>query len=436
MENQKKLCEDNVAKTEKSWNYVEYYIGDKDDDGRRNGKGENHWSDERIEIKYPLTQLQSLEWYHGRHHRDTMHGFGEYRWRYLGPEGTHFTYEGYFYCNRMHGYGTMSYPDGKTFTGLFHSNIRWGPGIESQACLKQDVGVWRGTQLIRLTWRPKTPSITPDFCTTPAGRACVDPHRIVLSTRNKTIGKTNSALDMLKQYGSNPLSATEKWMKLYPKNCTDLSSLLCNTEVFERDYYKGKIILLEEINMPKIVKETPSEDDTEVDSGLKYYYAWNNNKTLVHMMKHSFTHDEQRNHFEINLANVLSGSRGHFKQPGKHELDCRTLLMASYLGHIQNVLQLINEQGVHPDVADSQGNTAVMYATCGDRQDIIHFLVEAGANVDDYNDACCTPLGIAMLRLACVYNNISPGDMLQALLPSSTVPIQSKQILILKKYWK
>lgn len=37
--------------------------------------------------------------------------------------------------------------------------------------------------------------------------------------------------------------------------------------------------------------------------------------------------------------------------------------MASYLGHITNVAQLVNGHNVHPDVADMQGNTALMYAT-------------------------------------------------------------------------
>lgn len=59
--------------------------------------------------------LQSLEWYKGLMLRDTMHGCGDYRWRYLGPNHTAVTYEGRFYNNRMHGYGTMSYPDGRVF---------------------------------------------------------------------------------------------------------------------------------------------------------------------------------------------------------------------------------------------------------------------------------------------------------------------------------
>ncbi|CAH0690527.1 unnamed protein product [Chilo suppressalis] len=410
MEKQIFSCEEIATRAEKHWTYDEYFIGEKDDEGRRSGKGENHWSG-----------AKSLEWYNGILFRDTMHGVGEYRWRYLAREGTHFTYEGRFYCNRMHGYGTMSYPDGKVFTGLFHSNVRWGPGIESQACHKQNVGLWRSSQLVRLTWRPQTPSITPDFCANPVGRARVQTHRIVLSSTQKSIGKTNSAIDLLKQCGSDPMTATEKWVKLYPKKCTDLASLLCHTDVFEREYYNGKVTLLEEVNeLSEFVKDT-SEDSSQIDTVPSYYYAWNNNKMLVHMMKHSFTHDEQRNATEINLTNLLSGPRQQFKQSGKHELDCRTLLMACYLGHMQYVIQLINEQGVHPDIADSQGNTAIMYAACGYRPEIIHFLVEAGANVDGYNDACCTPLGIALCHYACLQNNIPPSGMLQALLPPPTV---------------
>lgn len=42
---------------------------------------------------------------------------------------------------------------------------------------------------------------------------------------------------------------------------------------------------------------------------------------------------------------------------------CRTVLMASYLGHIVNVAPLVNENNVYPDIADLQGNTALMYAT-------------------------------------------------------------------------
>lgn len=58
-----------------------------------------------------------------------MHGLGDYRWRFKGQDGVFVTYEGQFYANNMHGYGTMSYPDGKVFTvspctGTFNIIVR------------------------------------------------------------------------------------------------------------------------------------------------------------------------------------------------------------------------------------------------------------------------------------------------------------------------
>lgn len=68
------------------------------------------------------------------------------------------------------------------------------------------------------------------------------------------IGETNSAIELLKQQGAEPRRAAEKWTKLYPKNCIDQNSLLCQVSVFEQEYYKGKIRTLEEgssaLNMP------------------------------------------------------------------------------------------------------------------------------------------------------------------------------------------
>lgn len=55
--------------------------------------------------------------------------------------------------------------------------------------------------------------------------------------------------------------------------------------------------------------------------------------------------------------------------------------------------------------------------------------MEAGANVDAYNDSCCTPLGVALMRFACAINEIPPNSTLQALIPpSATLPIPSKII--------
>lgn len=53
---------------------------------------------------------------------------------------------------------------------------------------------------------------------------------------------------------------------------------------------------------------------------------------------------------------------------------------------------------------------------------IIHFLVEAGANVNSFNDSCCTPLTVALLRFICAQKDILPSGMFQAVLPPPVAP--------------
>ncbi|XP_046974628.1 uncharacterized protein LOC124540866 [Vanessa cardui] len=395
--------------------YEQYYMGNKDDESRKHGKGENHWSG-----------VKSLEWYEGNFVRDTMHGIGDYYCRFRGPEKAienAVSYEGYFYCNQFHGYGTMSYPNGKTFTGLFLNNVRWGPGVESYANMHDNVGLWRGSQLVRLAWRPSAPDIVPDFMSISSGRTLVESHRIILTSKVETVGEVNSAIELLKQCGADPRVAVERWKKVYPKNCSDLRSPLCHMDILNHNYYDGKISTLHEKNkcsddkdLLSIFRHQNRDDEAET------YYAWSNNSVMIHMMKHTYKHEKQRNPLIFDLTSVLSGPRIQFKPAGSQELLCRTLLMACYLGHICVVAKLINENKINPDVCDIQGNSAIMYAVCGDHPAIIHFLVEAGANVDYYNDNCCTPLAMALMRYTCAQNDIVSNGMLYAMLPPATTP--------------
>ncbi|KAJ8735807.1 hypothetical protein PYW07_007427 [Mythimna separata] len=439
---------------EKKWPYVEYYIGERDDENRKHGMGIHHWSG-----------AESLETYTGRMLNNTMHGPGEYRWRYLlgdhlaityegwfynnnmhgysvmsYPDGRVFsvsmlfidptpddccshylaiTYKGWFYNNNMHGFSVMSYPDGRVFNGLFHKNYRLGPGVETHAGLQENVGLWHGYQLIRLAWRPPLPSVAIDLVSTPIGSSIVAPHRVLLAANVKIIGQVNSALELLKKSGCEPLTAVDKWPKLYSKNCTDLSSPICHVEAFNRAYYNNDIKTLSEVTAAELEKGS-SPNNTNKNNEKTIYYAWNNNKIILYTMKHCFTHEEQRRDSRVNLEKILSGPRSYFKRPAKHEMDCRSILMASYLGNIANVAKLINESDVTPNVTDVQGNSVLMYAACGDQRDIIHFLVEAGADVDAYNDACCTPLAITLLRFALETRGVTPQAALQAVLPPTT----------------
>ncbi|XP_047985702.1 ankyrin repeat and MYND domain-containing protein 1-like isoform X1 [Leguminivora glycinivorella] len=399
--------------------YYEYYLGEKDEQNRRHGVGQNCW-----------TGPESIDWHHGHFLRDTMHGPGEYRSRYKRKPGLFLTYEGRLYVNRMHGYGVMSYPDGKVFTGLFNNDIRYGPGIESFADTTANVGLWRGTSLIRLAWRP-LPAVAPEVAAWTGGRTMVEPHRAVLQTAFRTIDKVNKAVEYLKKHGSDPVSATGNWTRLYPKHCTDIDSRLCHVELFDYEYYNGKVYSLKECNSPRIDEDLEKESENSLEhSGA--YYAWNNDPLTIDMMKHSFKHEKQRKEVHIDLGAVLSGPRTQFKPPAMHELDCRTLLMACYLGHVSTTTSMINEQGLDPNVTDVLGNSALMYAACGDQVVLITFLCDGGARVNSANDSCCTPLAVALIRLLCASRDVPSSGMMQAFLPPATGPANSEPPTILE----
>lgn len=65
--------------------------------------------------------------------------------------------------------------------------MRWGPGIETNTYIQNNVGLWRGNQLVRLAWRPKAPSVALDFNSGPAAQAIVEPHRTLLIKRSRNV---------------------------------------------------------------------------------------------------------------------------------------------------------------------------------------------------------------------------------------------------------
>ncbi|CAG9581752.1 unnamed protein product [Danaus chrysippus] len=380
---------------EKTWKYQQYYIGDRDEESRRNGDGENTWTGAKEGLFAILCTVLGT----------TTGAFLDLRTRSLLTRD-------------------ISIVTACMATGLFSNNVRFGPGVETHSNVTENVGLWRGNKLIRLAWRPEAPNVTPDFLTNPNGQITVEQFRTIVTTEIETVGEVNNALELLKQKGADPRVAMEKWMKLYPKHCTDLGSKLCQIDVFDRDYYKGKIYALQEVEKvpereEQLKIDQNSNEDTPQDNFT--FYAWNNSRVMINIMKHCYKHERQRNITRINLKSILSGPRNNFKPTGNHELNCRSLLMASYLGYITEVAELINTENVLPDVSDIQGNTAIMYAAVGDQIEVIHFLVEAGANINYYNDCCCTPLGVLLMRYTCTQREIPYNAMVQALLPSTTI---------------
>lgn len=43
-------CDPSSSQRKKSWPYDEYYFGERDDEERRNGQGENHWTGAKVTL--------------------------------------------------------------------------------------------------------------------------------------------------------------------------------------------------------------------------------------------------------------------------------------------------------------------------------------------------------------------------------------------------
>lgn len=63
------------------------------------------------------------------------------------------------------------------------------------------------------------------------------------------------------------------------------------------------------------------------------------------------------------VAAVLSLNREHFGPKGSLEVSSELLIQHASQGELQAVSQSLQTGLVHPDVADSQGHTALMAAT-------------------------------------------------------------------------
>ncbi|GJQ81739.1 hypothetical protein Trydic_g9178 [Trypoxylus dichotomus] len=114
--------------------------------GQRNSEGYQSWSKEYYQE------------YIGSFVNDNLHGYG----KYIHLDGSKsYMYDGTVYANNFEGYSNITYFNGDYFEGLFKQNKRFGPGVYTYANGSQNVGLWYGTQLIRLStvvmgeWVPK-----------------------------------------------------------------------------------------------------------------------------------------------------------------------------------------------------------------------------------------------------------------------------------------
>ncbi|XP_058494241.1 ankyrin repeat and MYND domain-containing protein 1 isoform X1 [Solea solea] len=325
--------------------------------GFKHGRGKFTWT--------------SGEYYEGSFYKDYRHGDGLFCW----PTGHKFI--GKFYLNRKEGYGQHLFPDGASFQGLYHADQRFGPGVVSYSDGRQDVGLWLGQRLLRLCtavdeaftlenfpeYAPyMDPAATTDCLTQPPD----------LSGLARTRSEAHTDRDLL---------SDEKY--IYPADMESYST--------DGDHLPLPPGRRSELDQHFYGEQW--EPGADLHQGYERDPLFNL-PLQARMQAHLYNHRRQAENVGWDVAAVLSLDRDGFGPKGPLEVDSEQFICHAGRGEVQAVRQILKTGLVHPDVADSQGHTALIAATVHCHNDLIQLLLDMGADIDKLNHEGMSALAV------------------------------------------
>uniref|UniRef100_UPI0037E8729E ankyrin repeat and MYND domain-containing protein 1 n=1 Tax=Semicossyphus pulcher TaxID=241346 RepID=UPI0037E8729E len=303
--------------------------------GLKHGKGRYTW--------------RNGEYYEGSFYKDYKHGDGMYCW----PTGHKYT--GKFYLNRKEGYGQQLFPDGASFQGLYHADQRFGPGVVNDPDGRKDVGLWLGERLLKLCTSVEegfSLKSLPEYAAFMNPAAATDSLTQVDINRDLLPGE-----EFILPPGMESYSTDGDHLPLPPGRRRELDQHFYG-ELWEPDAYPHQSYKRDPLSI------LPLE---------------------VRMQAHIQMHRLQAKNVDWDVAAVLSLSRETFGPKGPLEVSSELLIQHASRGELQAVSQILRTRLVHPDVADSQGHTALIAATVNCHNNVIHLLLDMGADIDKLN---------------------------------------------------
>ncbi|XP_069560809.1 ankyrin repeat and MYND domain-containing protein 1 [Brachyistius frenatus] len=335
------------------------------------------------------------EYYKGSFYKDYQHGDGLCCW----PSGHKFT--GKFYLNRKEGYGQLVFPDGGTFKGLYHKGQKLGPGVFRASNGRQDVGMWRGQHLLGLCT-----SVGEGFSlkSLPEYAAFMD-SSFTTDSLTPSLFLSSDPQMKSKLFIDRDLPSDETF--IYPpgieKYSTDGDHLPLPT---------GRRRELDQQFYGKLWEPDPYQGCIRDPLSTLPLQA----RIQANIHKHRL----QAKNVGWNVAGVVSLNRDSFGPKGPVEVYSEQLFQHSAQGELQAVLKVLQTGLVHPDVADSQGHTALIAATVNCHNNVIHLLLDMGVDIDKLN---CE----GMSALAVCYVLYYPFQCLDTTLaePPAKTPVDS-----------
>ncbi|KAM9797525.1 ankyrin repeat and MYND domain-containing protein 1 isoform 2-T2 [Syngnathus typhle] len=316
-------------------------------DGLKHGKGRYSW--------------QNGEFYEGSFYKDYRHGDGVYCW----PTGDKFM--GKFYLNWREGYGQHLFSDGATFKGLYHADQRFGPGVLSEpAAGCQDVGLWHGKHLIQLCNRVQSS----------------------FSLKNLTEYAAYLEPNILSHSHGQVEPADESWL-LHDRN----NALPCGIENYSTDGDHLPLPPGRRREFDRHFFEQLWEADSHTYEGYKRD-PHDNLPLRARMLAHIGKHRKQAETLDWDVAAIISMERDRFGPKGNLEITSELLIHQASIGKGATILNILLDGLVHPDVADSQGHTALIAATVNCHNDVVQLLLDLGADIDKVNSEGMSALAV------------------------------------------
>ncbi|XP_071052155.1 ankyrin repeat and MYND domain-containing protein 1-like [Onthophagus taurus] len=126
--------------------------------------------------------------------------------------------------------------------------------------------------------------------------------------------------------------------------------------------------------------------------------AWNNSQESIEMLKYTYRNLNLEKNVSFNVRSLLIGDRLKFGPPGDYEMCCIRFLQEASNGNDQLAARLLTEKNVNPDVSDSKGNVAAIFASAKDKWGVLKMLCNFGADLDKVNDDGLSALSMCILR--------------------------------------